>query len=275
MKKHQLGKCALCRRECELTFEHIPPRAALNGQPVKSVSGQDFIGTDRKPWDISKLPYTNLQRGLGRYSLCNECNNNTGSWYGEEYLYMVKAAYKMLSVRKEEPVESFVIKNFHPQRFIKRVISMFCSINNCDDERMQPLREFVLDRNSTNLDKSKYKICMYFTESVLEKQNGLSVTVKLFDKGFAAMAISEITAFPLGFLLYFDPIDEWEYRGIDITSFGTAKYDDHYDLEVPLVVFEVNSWITGDFRTKREIEMCIEENKSGAMEYDVQSDPSL
>lgn len=275
MKKHQFGKCALCRRECELTFEHIPPRAALNWKPVKNVSGENFIGTERKPWDIANLPYTNLQRGLGRYSLCNECNNNTGSWYGEEYLRMAKAAYKMIAVRKEDPIESFVIKNFYPQRFIKQVVSMFCSINNCDDARMQPLREFVLDRNSTNLDKSKYKICMYFTESALLKQNGLSVTVNLFDAGIVAMAISEITAFPLGFLLYFDPIDEWEYRGIDITSFGTAQYDWHYDLEVPIIVFEVNSWITGDFRTKEEIETCIEESKKETMEHNVQSNQSL
>lgn len=256
MKRSHFGKCALCGKECELTFEHIPPRAALNNMPVKGISGQDFIGKDRMPWDIADLPYTNLQRGFGRYSLCRDCNNNTGSWYGEDYLRMAKAAYGFLSLRKKEPVSGFGLREFYPLRFIKQVISMFCSINDFDDLRMKPLREFVKDKYASGLDKSQYKICMYFTESQLIKQNGLSVTVHLLDTGIEAMAISEITAFPLGFLLYFDPTDGWGYRGIDITSFCTAKYDDCLDLEVPLLVFEVNSWITGDFRTREEIAEC-------------------
>lgn len=29
MGKKPKGKCALCRKECDLTFEHIPPRTAV------------------------------------------------------------------------------------------------------------------------------------------------------------------------------------------------------------------------------------------------------
>lgn len=267
MKKKHIGQCALCRKECELTFEHIPPSAALNANPVKGVSGEDFIGLDRMPWDIGNLPYTNLQRGFGRYSLCKECNNNTGSWYCEDYLRMAKAACGFLALRKKEQVDAFGLRNFYPLRFIKQIVSMFCSINNFEDARMMPLRQFVLDKDATNLDASKYKICMYFTESQLEKQNGLSVTVHLLPEGYKAMAISEITAYPLGFLLYFNPTEDWDYRGIDITSLSKARYDEHCDLEFPLLVFEVNSWITGDFRTKDEIAECVEENRKWAEEH--------
>jgi SNF2 family DNA or RNA helicase len=37
------GKCALCGKECELTFEHIPPRAAFNSTPARPVSGVEVL----------------------------------------------------------------------------------------------------------------------------------------------------------------------------------------------------------------------------------------
>lgn len=46
MGKRPRGKCALCRKECELTFEHIPPRTAFNSTPVKPVSGDKIIKDD-------------------------------------------------------------------------------------------------------------------------------------------------------------------------------------------------------------------------------------
>ena len=74
MAKH-FGKCALCGQECELTFEHIPPRAAFNSTPTKPVSGEELLDDDRMPWDTTGLKYTNQQKGMGRYSLCPKCNN--------------------------------------------------------------------------------------------------------------------------------------------------------------------------------------------------------
>ena len=42
MAKHY-GKCALCGRECELTFEHIPPRGAFNSTPARPVLGTEIF----------------------------------------------------------------------------------------------------------------------------------------------------------------------------------------------------------------------------------------
>ena len=32
------------------------------------------------------LRYINQQKGAGNYTLCKECNNNTGDWYADEYI---------------------------------------------------------------------------------------------------------------------------------------------------------------------------------------------
>ena len=81
--KH-FGKCALCGKECNLSFEHIPPESAFNNSPAKPVSGDKLVeDDDRMPWDTSGLKYEHQQRGMGKYSLCRDCNSFTGVYYGK------------------------------------------------------------------------------------------------------------------------------------------------------------------------------------------------
>ena len=42
----------------------------------------------------------------------------------------------------------------------------------------------------------------------------LSVIIKMDGSDFESMLVSEITAYPLGFILYFNPTDSWEYDGV-------------------------------------------------------------
>lgn len=256
-------KCALCRKECKLTFEHIPPKASFNSTPAKPVSGDKIITDDeRMPWDISGLQYTNQQRGMGKVSLCKECNNNTGAWYGSEFNLISHIMHQTLSEYISDKVNGIGIKEVHPLRFLKQVISMFCSINNFEDIRMEGLRKFVLNKAETGLDKTQYKICMYFTRSSIMKYAPLSVVLKTNGSTLESMALSEITAYPLGFILYFAPSDTWEYDGIDITNFADCNYDDKADIEMPLCIQEMNDLFPTFYRSKEDIQKCIDENHS-------------
>ena len=175
MKKHY-GKCALCRTEGELSFEHIPPQSSFNSTPAKPVTGDRLmLDNDRMPWETDGLPYSNQQRGMGKYSLCESCNNLTGTWYGYDYKLMAHIINYALSQPIKPNVNGIGIHNIHPLRFIKQVLSMFCSINNSDDSRFEALRNFVLDKDAVGLDKEKYKLCMYFTKSNIIKYAPLSV----------------------------------------------------------------------------------------------------
>lgn len=60
----------------------------------------------------------------------------------------------------------------YPARIIKQVLSMLCSINSPEKPQFEELREFVLDKDAVGIDKSKYKLCMYFTETTLYKYAG-------------------------------------------------------------------------------------------------------
>lgn len=290
-KKHP-GFCALCGEYFDdLSFEHIPPRSAFNKFSARAVSGKDFIGKTTVPWELKHLPYDNLQRGMGKYSLCSVCNSTAGVWYVKEYKKIshifVEALAQITSADFPQCIE---IKEMYPLRFIKQVICMFCSVNNQESLRaynmaeqeislqdnplvqmmieskkslyqasklVDELRRFVLDKNASGLDSKKFKVCMYVTKSSLHKLNGLSSVMKIENNTFSIS--SEISTFPLGFILYFNPTEDLEYKGVDITNFANCNYDDIASVRMPVFVYEMNTWVPLDYRTKAEIQKGINE----------------
>lgn len=270
MSSKHIGICALCGKEKELTFEHLPPNKAFNFTPAKPVNGEAFIhasdAKNRVPWDLSGLKYQNQQKGMGSFSLCQSCNNLTGAWYGDSYVDFAKRMHFLLSkkVPVYYPAFEFEVRKIYPQRFIKQVISIFCSINKSiyDDPRIATLREFVLNKHAVSLNKSKYKICMYLTRGGFIKHCGLSVKLHSNDmQNSTFKCVSEFCAYPLGFLIYFDLEEDDAYLGTDITAFSDYAFDDIADFSITCPIFENNSWIPEDIRSKAEIEQTIAKNK--------------
>ena len=250
-----------------MTFEHIPPRAAFNSTPARPVSGMDFLteknlnDTERMPWDTTGLKYQNQQQGMGRYSLCQSCNNKTGSWYGDAYVFFANAAHAAIQSYSINDPDGIGFKDIYPLRFVKQVLSMFCSVNAPNNPKLAPIRSFVLDRDASGLDKSKYKLCMYFTKSTIMKQTGFMVMARSSIVGIEPMALSEITAYPFGFILYFDPTDTWDYQGIDITPCADCGYGDKFNIEMPWKIEEMNDIFPESFRSKEEIRKIFEDSK--------------
>ena len=263
----QFGKCALCGEECELSFEHIPPKKAFNDYPSKFVAGEVLLfNKKRLPWDVEGLPYVNQQKGMGVYSLCEPCNNKTGSWYGTAYSSIAHIAQQMLSNPLPSDADTLVIKGGYPLRFIKQVVSMFCSANPNAD--IDDLREFVLNKEAVGVDRSKYRIHMYFTKSTMRKIAPITGVMKSSPDGFVSIALSEITVPPLGFILYFNPSDEYPYEGMDITDFSKCRYDEKAEMYFPLCVLEVNDIFPTDYRTKEEIIRTIDKNEKWMKEHE-------
>lgn len=266
MSSKHFGICALCGKKKELTFEHLPPKNAFNFTPTKPIRGEVLIhassNTNRVPWDLSGLKYENQQRGFGSFSLCQSCNNLTGTWYGDSYVDFAKKIHVLLSVdipRDAQQVE-FLAPAIYPQRIIKQVISVFCSLNKdfYDDPRIISLRGFVLNKDAVSLDKSKYKVCMYLTRSELMKYCGLSTHLNINDmQNITHKCISEYCAYPLGFLIYFDPDKSTSFLGTDITAFSDYRFNDSTDFQITTPIVEINSWLPEDTRSKAEIEQII------------------
>ena len=292
--KKEVGFCALCGTYGDLTYEHIPPKAAFNSAPAKMYTGAELLKKEsgQMPWDVQGLTYRSHQKGAGKYSLCKDCNNKTGSWYGPAYQDMARRIAVALQHPEITTSQGIGIKDVYPLRFLKQIISMFCSVNNYkslyayanpaqvpNKEQLSPLfqnmvasqeslyeaalimdelRQFVLNRDAVGLDKTKFRVCMYLTRSPLLKLNGISAIIHIEENTYDI--VSEITAAPFGFLLYFNPSENLKYHGADITSFADVGYNDRCEITFPLHILEMNTYLPTDYRSKDEIEKAIAES---------------
>ena len=259
------GYCALCGKYGELSFEHIPPKSAFNKTPVKPVTGKTWLSNHNAlPWDLNNLPYVHLQKGMGLWSLCRKCNNFTGTMYGTAYRDFAESVAKTVEIATKTGDKGVEISKIYPLRIVKQILSMFCSVNPPDMFNLDDLRAFVLDKDAVGIDRKKYRLQMYFLKNNIMKFNGFSAVIK-FDPTTGSLRqsslVSEITAFPLGFLLYLDPDPTQEYEGVDITPFASFHYEDMACIRLPIEIKEVNNIFPLDYRSKEEIIKTMNENK--------------
>jgi len=102
-RKNIKGKCRICGKIGPLTYEHVPPRKAFNSNKALVYYGRKILEQDSKgfPWEISsRLKGKQLQRGIGAYTLCERCNNNTGAWYGNAFVDFIYKGYRETHNRK-------------------------------------------------------------------------------------------------------------------------------------------------------------------------------
>jgi hypothetical protein len=106
------------------------------------------------------------QRGAGVWTLCPDCNNQTGSWYVPELLRAVRCAAGLLGQlpandeADRDPELKRVDVRFggvRPLRLITQILTMILAVNGAGFARAQEeLREFVSDRYRTGL-SSRYR----------------------------------------------------------------------------------------------------------------------
>lgn len=252
------GKCHICGKKTQLTFEHIPPEKANNSDDAHAILGDtlmNHIGSTRQPWDLTGLRYKNLQRGMGGYTLCEACNNNTGAWYADDYINFVNTIGYVLTNKVDlEKVKAVKIelKEMHPLRIFKQIICMFASTMHAEFFDAHPaLRDFILNKESTNFDPKKYRISMYILKEPHCGWSGLNAM--LYGNG-KIKTVAYMDLYPVGFILEIDPTeDTFEYVS-DITNMGTDfTYNDKGILGVTLNILERNTLWVGDFRSKEDI----------------------
>ncbi|TGY66902.1 hypothetical protein [Dubosiella muris] len=261
MKK--TGKCRLCQKEGKLTYEHIPPKNAYNGYPVKTLNLFEMHkdnNVNYMPWEIDKMKGKIKQRGMGGYYLCKECNNLTGSWYAKYFGDFVKALGGIVSEYRDEwpEVGSFTIENVHYLAVFKQIITMFCVLNEHLTEDEQ-IRNYILERENGSFDWKKYRLFMYFRDGNYSRLCPLSINVSIDNPGNPIFC-SEISFFPVGFILYQDLPADQVGKGIEITNLSFYEYDAVGGIQIPPLKYEVNSIFPLDFRSREEIEGAIKKN---------------
>ena len=243
------GECHICNSVGDLSFEHVPPRAAFNDRLVISVKFEQAITLG--PGEEARGSIQ--QRGAGGYTLCTRCNNLTGKWYGARFVDWCYQGMDILQRSGGIPTLIYITYAF-PLAILKEIITMFFSVNTPSFARANPeLVKFVLNRDKKYL-PPKYRVFVYYNITGVWRRTGFSVRGRL-ENGTSRLStctLSEINYPPFGYVMTIDssPPDE---RLIEITHFARYEYSQFDVLHLQLPVLPTHLIFPGDYRTKDQI----------------------
>ena len=136
-----------------LTFEHIPPKKAYNWERAKIYNGYEALNKSQG----EPARYSNSQQGMGKYSLCQSCNNNTGTWYAQAYcdfaMDVIKSLHKGDQPLKHGDIINYRFKDCPALQIVKQVIAMFCSLLPYHEVKRLGFDRLLLEQKSNTVDK--------------------------------------------------------------------------------------------------------------------------
>lgn len=260
-----MGRCRICGRVRPLSFEHVPPESAFNdsGMLLSTIGAWIVKQQGGKTRDRYQ------QHGGGVYSLCEPCNNNTGSWYGCEYVRWAKRIMPIVAQwPASQAVGLFAMTACHPLRLLKQAVTMFLAVGTEGFTDKHPaLRRFVLDKTAAHL-PPEYEFYMNFYRGPEIRTIPLAGRVK-FETG-AQDALGEVAFPPMAFVMTFEsPPRDIPGR---ITHFASYRFEQVADVLIPMVVAEGHTIYPEDYRSKQQVEREAQQNKTVAARL---SEPKL
>lgn len=240
------GKCRICGTEGDLSFEHVPPRKAFNDQRLVAYSVESRI--------IKKaIKGRQFQGGAGAYTLCVQCNNNTGGWYANEFVKwsLIGADVFQILEQQREPFDNLseidvVFHDVYPVRFLKQIVTCFFSVMGANTDaifaaRNPDLVRFVLNRDENSLPESYHFYLKLYRKSIIRRYpigGKITLTYTKTEDGISLLeatpaVFSEITHFPFALIMTQDRIFP---DATEITDFKNFKYDDLTNITLKLSI---------------------------------------
>lgn len=255
-RKKEVGVCHICRTYGELSFEHVPPRAAFNDKRVIKVKFPQLISLG--PDEIVKGPIQ--QRGAGAHTLCPRCNHKTGRWYAHRFVNWCYQAMDILIRSRGKPTLVYLNYLF-PLAILKQIVTMFFSVNEDTFAKVNPdLVRFVLNRDAKYL-PPKFRFFVYYNIEGTFRYSPIGAGGNLFS-GKRFIVMSEITYPPFGYLMTVDsePPDK---RLFEITHFSHYDYNEFQVMTLRLPTLPTYTYLPGDYRTKEQIIQALKEGVKG------------
>ena len=245
-RKHILGTCHLCGDYKKLSFEHVPPRSAFNDRPIVQAT-KEFLFKKEK--DLDNIFGKTSQKGAGGYTLCEQCNNSTGAWYGSAFVEWTYQLGSVLLMAKGEPTLYYLYRIF-PLRVIKQIVCMFFSTNGAQfRESHEDLVRFVLNKESRFIDPH-IRIYCFFNPSDRSRQSGVAGILNIHTHTTKLM--SEIVFPPMGYVMSFNEIKP-DVRLFDITFFAKYCFNDWKELGLRLPSLPIYTHFPGDYRSRDKV----------------------
>ncbi len=227
-KKNKIGKCNICKKHGELSWDHVPPRA-LQLTPVQITSIYNKVVGNGKP-EIS-------QNGLKYRTICSSCNNNVGTWYDSHLIEISKTITAFIETSLVLP-EELTIK-IMPIKLIKSIIAhmLTARLDFRENEFEDALRKSVIDFNEKIPEWVNLFYWIYPCQTVK-----IVRSILLIDNfnDLNSLANSSIIKFyPLGFLMTYSTT----YKDKpSLTQYRDLAINDAVDLKINLKNIEESEW---------------------------------
>lgn len=250
MRHKQPGKCCICGKETELTYEHIPPKAAFNSSRIKPYLLMNLLRDNKKR-------FVNMQAGMGEYTICETCNNTTGAWYGAAYADFAAQGMKYYNAGATGRIS--LSYSIFPLRVFKQVISCFASVNGAEwCEKNPSIRQFILTPHERSF-PDEIDIRMYMHQKGKVKISPPVAQMDIYTREIVFG--SEWGFVPFSFICIFDK-SKTNHKILNqmpsIKQFLRYRYDESVNLFLDIPRFPCNA-LPFDFRKGipdiREIEL--------------------
>jgi hypothetical protein len=256
----RLGVCHICGIHGPLSFEHIPPKAAFNNQPIVRVAMDEAMGLmPGNPIPKGKIQ----QQGLGDYTLCDRCNSQIGHWYGTEYVEWCVSAIELLRASGGRP-SLIHLYHMYPLRVLKQIVAIFFSVNSDQFRRAHPeLVDFVLGRDKVYL-PPRYHFYVYYNIEGHIRSQSYCARMNFFTGEI--IGFTEFTFRPFGYVMTLDKPDTSppDRRLFEISHFARYHYHEFARVQLQPPVLPTHLLIPGDYRTTKEIEEHMRQQNSAA-----------
>lgn len=234
--KNIVGKCQLCGKHGDLTFEHVPPASAYNNKPIY-VQVADHLIESSSPRYGKRMKNN---KGFGAYTLCKSCNNHTGTWYGKDFCDFARQGMQFLMAMETPGYVSGQYK-IKPLNVLKQILTMFMSADKTGHlQSNSQLVEFLLLKESQVIPRN-LKVFLYSNASSQKRMLGYSVS---YVEGLGIQKWSEINFQPFGYLLAEDS-GPAHPNMIDITDFVKCTYDKEHLVTMTTAYLKVSSMFIG------------------------------
>lgn len=247
MAQYFEGFCRLCGNYGKLSFEHIPPKKAFNNNQQLLRTMEDHL---------SKRPYSRFRKGLGKHSLCEKCNNDTGGWYGDAFVSWTKQGFDWLDrVHGEKMLNlPYYIK---PLNVLKQVMTMTMAMSaEASINAHRELRRFILNPKQMYM-PSDYRAFVYFgLKGQLRFNSGMAI---LDTKGGGSdFIVAEVALPPFGYCIT-RPVGKnkslAESKGLyDITWFSRFRLNEWTQIHLRIPTRETNFPSPLDYRNMQGVE---------------------
>jgi hypothetical protein len=267
--------CRVCHEWPADSFEHVPPRKALNDQPTRVYGITDWLDAPNGVLTGGQIE----QRGAGGFYLCQRCNNNTGSWYGKELVVAAASGARILRETSLDDLDAMLEPTWanvtfrqsetgpHPLRFIKQVVTMLLAISPIELSTKNPaLGEFVMERERTGL-PDEYRFYLSLFAGPNARTVGGAVKIDL-ERGRLDVVV-EVAFPPFAYVMTIGSEPD-VIPTAEITECANVGYNQRADMELGLLVGFGHVAFPIDYRTKAMVERDRAANEAYAREHGIE-----